>query len=439
VLAFMMSHNALPFVLSIAAYLIRIGLSPRNSSKQRWHGSRKSIRIANAKLISQHLLPITVQGALRLQCAFFIFGHYPMKILRGVIVLFVLICVSRVNAQRPSFAIGGAYGGAFGINESIEHPIGSNFRFSLLYLRGLSPTLSLELGGGHAKLSSGEAETFSRYETSIIPLDIRLRYSPLKKTQWSPYLFGGLGIVLFEVTTVPGNKHPQADTAGGNLFATGGVGLFHAFATNWAIDISLGASSTFEDDLNPAHDDQSDGWWFGFIGVHYLFNTAPQDSDDDGLSDADETQKYKTDIHNVDSDADGLTDGAEILEHHTDPLNRDTDSDGLTDGQEIQVKANPLKIDTDGDTISDGEEFNKYTSSPVKKDTDADGLSDFDEITKYHTKPSVGDTDGDSLSDGSEILTHGTNPLSRDTDKGSVPDGVEIGRRSNPSDPADDK
>jgi len=363
-----------------------------------------------------------------------------MKILYRLILLSLVLVTSSVVAQQPSFAIGAGYGGAFGINESVEHPIGANFRFSLLYLRGLSPLLSLELGGGYIKLSSGEAETSSRYETSLIPLDIRLRYSPLKKSRWSPYLFGGLGIALFEVTTVPANKHPLADTAGGNLFIIGGVGLFHSFAANWAFDISLGASSTFEDDLNPAHDDQSDGWWHGLVGVHYLFNNAPPDSDEDGLSDANESIKYKTDPHNADTDGDGLIDGAELLEHNTDPRNGDSDSDDIPDGQEVKVlRTNPRNKDTDGDSISDGEEFNKYNSNPLNKDTDADGLSDNDEINKYRTKPYAIDSDGDALNDGNEILKHRTDPLNKDTDKGSVQDGVEISRGSNPFDPDDDK
>src|SRR5687768_1754888 len=102
-----------------------------------------------------------------------------MKLLHVFILLSFFVVTSKVVAQRPSFAIGAGYGGAFGINESVEHPIGANLRLSLLYLRGLAPALSLELGGGFTTLSSGEAETSSRYETSLIPLDIRLRYSPL--------------------------------------------------------------------------------------------------------------------------------------------------------------------------------------------------------------------------------------------------------------------
>ena len=107
--------------------------------------------------------------------------------MKVVSVLVVLLFASACFAQRPTFAIGAGYGAAFGVNESIEHPLGGNLRFSLLYLRGLSPVISLELGGGHATLSSGEHETINKYETSITPLDIRFRYSPMREAQWSPF------------------------------------------------------------------------------------------------------------------------------------------------------------------------------------------------------------------------------------------------------------
>ena len=122
-----------------------------------------------------------------------------MKIARILVVAYLVVVASLSIAQRPTFAIGASYGGAMGINESIERPLGPNFRLSLLYLRGLSPTISLELGAGQAILRSGDHEVWAPYETNMIPLDVRFRYSPLRKSRWSPYVFGGLGITLFDV------------------------------------------------------------------------------------------------------------------------------------------------------------------------------------------------------------------------------------------------
>lgn len=67
----------------------------------------------------------------------------------------------------------------------------------------------------------------------------------------------------------------------------------------------------------------------------------PLDSDQDGLSDAEE-KIYGTNIYSADTDSDGLSDYEEVKIYHTDPLNPDTDGDGFTDGQEIKSGYNPL-------------------------------------------------------------------------------------------------
>ncbi len=110
----------------------------------------------------------------------------------------------------------------------------------------------------------------------------------------------------------------------------------------------------------------------------------------------------------VDSDEDGLTDNEEIEVYRTDPFNADTDFDGIQDGAE--TNSSPLADDTDGDGLSDGEEILKG-SEPAIRDTAGDGVDDGWKVL-YEFDPSVplsGDTDKDGLSDYDEWLT-GTNP-----------------------------
>ena len=68
---------------------------------------------------------------------------------------------------------------------------------------------------------------------------------------------------------------------------------------------------------------------------------ATVDSDNDGLSDAEELQ-LGTDPRNPDTDGDGLFDGEEEKVYHTNPLDKDTDKDGYSDGEEVQNGYNPL-------------------------------------------------------------------------------------------------
>src|SRR6185436_2378511 len=49
--------------------------------------------------------------------------------------------------------------------------------------------------------------------------------------------------------------------------------------------------------------------------------TPDVDSDGDGLTDREETNKYHTDPNDTDSDDDGFSDGDEVLEQGTNPLN----------------------------------------------------------------------------------------------------------------------
>jgi hypothetical protein len=82
----------------------------------------------------------------------------------------------------------------------------------------------------------------------------------------------------------------------------------------------------------------------------------------------------------LDSDQDGLTD-AEEQRLGTDPNDPDSDDDGLTDGQEVIITGtNPTSRDSDGDTVSDGEEVNVYKTDPNNPNTDGDGCSDDFEI-----------------------------------------------------------
>ena len=64
------------------------------------------------------------------------------------------------------------------------------------------------------------------------------------------------------------------------------------------------------------------------------------DSDEDGLSDAEELQ-LGTNPHNPDTDGDGLSDYYEA-NNVTDPLLYDSDGDGYSDGYEVSVNTNPV-------------------------------------------------------------------------------------------------
>jgi len=154
---------------------------------------------------------------------------------------------------------------------------------------------------------------------------------------------------------------------------------------------------------------------------------AEVDSDDDGLSDADEVQVHGTDPTASDSDLDGVSDGDEVQTAGTNPLLADTDGDRLSDGDEIAVHgSDPRVADTDGDGLPDGDEVEVHGTLPTNADTDDDGLGDGEEVQQHGTDPGRADTDGDRLGDRVELIDTLTDPLTEDTDGDGLGDGEEV-------------
>ncbi len=89
------------------------------------------------------------------------------------------------------------------------------------------------------------------------------------------------------------------------------------------------------------------------------------DDDLDGLSNSTELG-LKTLPDRADTDQDGIIDGDEVNRYRTDPLKPDSDGDGLKDGDELNAGLDPNKSDTDGDGIIDPlDEAPLQTSTPT--------------------------------------------------------------------------
>lgn len=335
-----------------------------------------------------------------------------------------------------------------GVLPTTEFEDDNGLSLSSFLIRGffryeLSKNFQTEFGLGIGKLS-GDGGTYYKpsatYNTTIIPIDARLLYTPWELENWNPYFYAGIGLLGYNVTQKPLAVSPLAVNdngwTGGIPF---GVGTEVKLSDEVALDLNVGYTYSFTDNLNYySIKGINDGYIHLGIGVTFSNESLNTDKDHDGLTRGEELA-LGTDPNNPDTDGDGLNDGIEVKQYSTDPRKADTDGDGLSDGDEIlKYKTNPLKADTDGDGLSDGDEVLKFKTDPLNPDTDGDGLKDGDEIMKYKTDPLKADTDGDGLKDGDEVMKYKTDPLKVDTDGGSVGDGVEVNRGTNPLDASDD-
>ena len=158
-------------------------------------------------------------------------------------------------------------------------------------------------------------------------------------------------------------------------------------------------------------------------------NVGPTDSDNDGLTDAEE-QALGTDPFNPDTDGDGVNDGAEVGGNPGAPT--DTDADGIPDVIESATTdfdgdgtPNQLDADSDNDGIPDSVEAGP---GPGQRDTDGDGTPDFldrdsdadgipDAIEAGATPATPADTDGDGIPNYRDL----------DSDADGLPDRLEGG------------
>lgn len=307
--------------------------------------------------------------------------------------------------------------------------------FQAFYGYEISKTNELHINVGHG-FYAGRAYDKKKdvvngsFESSITPIDLRLRIVPTNKPNWNPYFYLGIGLMYYEVTKSPDIPSPvNPKLKGWTGIYPLGVGAEFVLSEKFVYDISFGGALSSSLDLDGYWGENNflwDGYFNISIGVSWRGETCQSDRDNDGLTKCEE-QELGTDIKNPDSDGDKISDGDEVKIYKTNPLSVDSDNDGLTDYDEIIVyKTNPVSTDTDLDQIDDRTEIFVYKTDPLKTDSDSDGLSDYEEIFVHKTNPNNKDTDDDGLSDGDEILVHKTNPLEKDTDGDKLTDGDEV-------------
>lgn len=395
----------------------------------------------------------------------------------------------RSQESVPGLGVGANFGMTSpksDIDDYQDNPIGRAF---VRYY----PTASfgLEFGAGMGQLEAGADGRF--FTTTIYPVDVRLQLQPIQKNKFQPFLFGGVGLLLFDPKDARNNALPRnarEEYGKTTSYVPLGIGGEYYLNDQFAFGLTATYNFTMTDNLDDVELEGNDSFWG--VGVQMFAFLKEQNNDPDGdklLND--EERRIGTDPMNPDTDGDGLKDGEEVRTYRTDPLNPDTDGDRLRDGDEVyRYKTNPLDPDSDDDGLEDGYEvLTPYQSSrddgglllgglgaprgfrplldlagaptetagllyasigagplsttvqdrqanttdPLNPDTDGDGLNDGEEVLTHRTHPLKPDTDADGLTDSDEVRARRTDPLRPDTDADELTDGDEVLRhRTNP-------
>src|SRR3989304_6027747 len=403
--------------------------------------------------------------------------------------VFFLVLVGLVVISQQTYAQFKDWGTKFGFRGSILFPENefANLGFSgndntsfdwfkvswlgeAFFAFELTKALELSINGGYGSYSGvaykkDPNNSWGEYETTIIPIHLRVKVNPFQSDFWNPFFYAGGGPMNFKVNKKSSlTDGKPTKESGWVVIVPLGMGVEFALSQKVLLEFIIGGALASTYDLD-GYKSRRDAKWDSYLnlglGLTLVGETCSTDKDNDGLGKCDE-EKIGTDPNNPDTDGDGLNDGEEVLQFNSNPLEIDTDLDGLSDydevmetktnvlvsdsdsdelkdGEEIfKYKTNPLETDTDKDGLNDGDEINKCKTDPLKADTDGGGLNDGQEVNEYKTDPLMADTDYDGLKDGEEVNNLKTDPLKKDTDGGTVEDGTEIRRGTDPLDPTDD-
>ena len=298
------------------------------------------------------------------------------KLVSLITVTLLISAASNINAQFNDYSskVGNQFNGLLPFFEFDKDLIVDDKNLKLSYMQRVflrfeffTEALETEIGAGFGQLQGFDFDN-NLWRTNLIPIDLRLIFSPFDSDVWNPYVYGGVGALYFNIDKPPSDPYFNATENNGwaTMFPVGG-GFEIGLSNEIILDISGGYTFTLTDNLNGYNnkvrneDFGYDGYFNLGLGLTFVHGSGKSDKDVDGLTKRIETA-LGTDPNNPDTDGDGLKDGEEVRIYKTDPLDADTDNDTLTDGEEVnQYKTDPLNVDTDGGTVDDFTEVNRGT------------------------------------------------------------------------------
>ena len=256
--------------------------------------------------------------------------------------------------------------------------------------KALRPGWQGELGLGYGQLTN------SRYTTDMLMAEARLLYTLMTFREWYGYLYGGVGLIDYDITAAQNVAEPDFQTLGLTRTAMTGAGFQVGLSRKLTLEVSGGYTHSFSDQLNGTETENgNDAFWSWSLGIRIEERprstvpwVPPQPAPQPVMAEA---------------PLEPVPPAASVQEET--PRMDET----------VEVEPPPVVVDADGDQLEDAEERAVYFTNPMMADSDGDGLGDGEEVLQYGTSPNQADSDGGGVDDGVEV-ERGTDPWSQSDD-----------------------
>ena len=332
-----------------------------------------------------------------------------------ILILFNIIAVANAYVYEKPISIG-VLGNGFRLLDGTRNDSAFRAWSGIKFGYDLNPHFSAEIRGGWGYTVIRDkdqtieilrfliADEDLPFKTTILPVEMAVRYNLDNKSHVIPYLEGGMGAFIWNVTNTFTSERM---TSGTNFTANIGAGIEFELSRTVGLQLGVNYLRLFNQDSDMSGmGDICESKIDLRIGVNFRF-ASRKDSDNDGILDrvdlapfeAEDFDGFEDDDGRPewDNDLDGIADNLDLAPLQAEDFDGFQDDDGIPD------------IDNDGDGILD-----KFDASPNEAE-DFDGYKDGDGIPDL-------DNDGDGIPDEEDKAPNRPETYNDYQDNDGIPD-----------------
>ena len=155
---------------------------------------------------------------------------------------------------------GGGAGGLLPITE-LENKMG--LRGAAYLRRGLFPSWQFEVNGGFERLLATDSAT------DVATISGRLLFSPITRSDWNMFLFGGVGLMRYDwdQPDISPLRTPGLDVIGSVPMVPLGTGIQYKLSDNLALEVTISYEMALSDAVNAVEEGGNDASLQGRVGL----------------------------------------------------------------------------------------------------------------------------------------------------------------------------